>query len=451
MNEGRIYYQLIPAKVKEALPTIEGIISPEIKGYCRDNLKEVISIVACHVRKDEEATPLKMNYIKMLVPQGDKYLMSLIDLDIIERSGYYIPGQVAYKYSFTSDYDSKYTTSSLTNTKLIRRIEQAHEKLRQEAAKSVRGHSEQVRFLKMLTIDPGFMKFMNENYSTDTEAYNRVLASATRIMNGDIFYTIDSTSGRFHSNVTNSPKGFRPHLRVDGQPLCNLDVKNCQPLLSTIILTNPMKAAAFTENTAFAMLLQTLKVSQSKDVINYISLVINGNFYEYLMSEFVSEGLHLDRSETKRQVLRILFARNRKPKDETNRKAREIFINRFPTVHRKFSKVRGHDKGDKFSSFKRFSILLQRMEAYLMLDVVLKRIYRELPGVVAITIHDSIMTGVMTNNVEAVKNILIEEFQKFVGFRPNITIEGIYEREGEERGESNIMYQYDATTFVSNN
>lgn len=68
-----------------------------------------------------------------------------------------------------------------------------------------------------------------------------------------------------------------------------------------------------------------------------------------------------------------------------------------------------------------------------MLDVVLKRIYRELPDVVAITIHDSIMTGVMTNNVEAVKTILIEEMTNFVGFRPNVTLEGIIEKEREKK------------------
>jgi len=478
MNKGRIYYQLIPEKIKEALPTIEGIIAPEIKGYSRDCLKEVISIVACHLRKDEEATPLKMAYIKKLVPQGDRYLAALMDLDIIERSGYYIPGQSAYKYSFCPDYESKYITSSLTNAKLIRRINQAHDELRQDAAKSVRGHSEQVRYLKQLTIDPGFIKFINENYGTDTDAYNRVLASATRIMNGDIFYTIDNTSGRFHSNVTNSPKGFRPHLRVDGQPLCNLDVKNCQPLLSTIILTDPVKASIFTENTAFSMVLQSLKVSQAEDVKEYIKLVINGNFYEYLMREFAREGLHLSRSETKKQVLRILFARNRMPKNPTTdtdeviaklsdqkklkrekyiqeyatiKKARQIFKNRFPTVHRIFSKVRGSDKGDHFHNFKRFAILLQRMESYIMLDIVLKRIYRELPGVVAITIHDSIMTGVLTNNVEAVRKILIEEMTNFVGFRPNVTIEGIYKKEEEIEEEESMMGQYDATTFVSFN
>jgi len=75
------------------------------------------------------------------------------------------------------------------------------------------------------------------------------------------------------------------------------------------------------------------------------------------------------------------------------------------------------------------------MESYIMLDVVLKRIYRELPDVVAITIHDSIMTGVMTNNVEAVKTILIEEMTNFVGFRPNVNLEGVIEKDREIRKE----------------
>lgn len=453
-NKARTYYQLIPSKVKEALPTIEALIQPEVKGYCGDYLNEVISIVACHVRKDEEATPLKISYIKKLVPQGEKYLYALRELEVVERSGYYTPGQVAYKYSFTAQYESKYVTVSLTNAKLIRRIKTAFGDYAKEAVKSVRGHSEQVRYLKMLTIDPEFMNFMDENYTADTEAYNRVMGSATRIVNGNPFYKVDTTSGRFHSNVTNCPKGFRPYLRVNGEPLVNIDVKNCQPYLSTIILTDPIKASVFTENSDFTMMLQTLKVSHTEDVKNYINLVVNGTFYEYLMNEFALEGLHLDRQETKLQVLRILFARNRSPKNETNRKAREIFKARFPNVHKKFSKVRGHQPGNKFTSFKRFAILLQRMESYLMLDIVLKRIYRELPDVVAITIHDSIMTGVLTNNVEAVKKILIEELTNFVGFRPNVSIEGVYEREEEEgsieRRES-FTKQYDARNLISFN
>lgn len=451
MKTTRKYYQLIPEKVKKEFSTIEDFTRQRITGYCRDYLNETISIVASHVLKDEEATPLKMAYLKKLVPQGHRYLSALLEFGVIKRSGHYTPGQVAYKYAFTPKYESKYVTSSLDNTKLIRRIEKAFGEFNREAFKSVRGRSEQVPFLKQLTIAPGFMNFINENYGTSTDAFNRVLASAIRIVNGDIFYKIDNTSGRFHSNVTNTPKGFRPYLRVKNEMLVNIDVKNCQPYLSTIILTDPLKASCFTENPAFAMVLQTLKISYRQDVKKYISLVKNGNFYEYLMQAFARDGLHLDRTETKRQVLRILFARNRMPKDEINRKARIIFRSNFPTVHRIFSKVRGNQRGDKFESYKRFAILLQKIESYLLLDVILKRIYRELPGVVALTIHDSIMTGILTDNVNAVIKIMKEEMTFFAGFSPFIKIEGLGEEIEEKKGRIYLLEQYDSTAFVSVN
>lgn len=418
------YFQLIPEKIIQSIAGIERKIQPKIKGYCSDNLKEVISIVACHVRKDKGSSQLQMTYIKNLVPQGDKYLIGLIDLNIIQRSGFPVKGQSSYQYNFTPEYLSKYISLPLRNAKLILRIEQARTKYIKVAAKSIRSRSEQTKYLKQLTIAPEYNEYIKSHYFPETDQLNSVVRSATRIINSDIFYSIDSTSGRFHSNITNMAKGLRPFLRINGEPLVNLDIKNSQPFLSTILLTDPGKISYMTKIPAFALLLQTLKVSLSQDVKKYISLVASGQLYEYLMSEFSKEGLTLTRDETKVQVLRILFARNRMPQNETNRKARQIFKDRFPKVHRIFSKVRGSAKGDKFTNFKRFAILLQRIESYLILDVILKRIYKELPGTIAVTVHDSIMTGILTNNVEAVRQIMIDELTFFVGFRPKITFEG---------------------------
>ncbi len=298
-----------------------------------------------------------------------------------------------------------------------------HEQSEKKAAKSIRGHSEQVKYLMALSIAPGYKEFIEANYTAGTDQYNSIVSAATRIENNDIFYSVDSTSGRFHSPLTNMPKGLRQYIRINFEPLANIDIKNSQPFLSILLLTNPGKVAFLTKNKAFAMLLQTLKVPQNKDVKKYISLVINGQIYEYLMAEFLKDGLQLTRPETKKQVLRILFARNRMPKNETNRKARQIFIKNFPTVHRTFSKIRGHEKGDKFTNYKRLAILLQRIESHLILEVILKRIYKELPGTIAVTIHDSIMTGTLTNNVEAVRKIIEDEMEVFVGFRPQTNTE----------------------------
>lgn len=251
-------------------------------------------------------------------------------------------------------------------------------------------------------------------------------------------------------------KELRQFLRIDGKPLANVDIKNSQPYLSTIILTYPSKIAWLTKNPVFSMLLQTLKVSLNEDVKKYIYLVASGQFYEYLIQEFSKEDLNLTRSETKGQVLRILFARNWMPKDEINRKARQIFIDRFPTVHRIFSKVRGRDQGTKFENSNRFSILLASIESYLLLNVIVKRINKELPKIITMTIHDSIMTGILTDDVEAVRKIMIEVLTEFVGFPPKIEIEGNIEDNIEsdniERKVTNkILMQYDVLNSVSFN
>ena len=445
MNQGQKYYQLIPEKVFKSLNTIEDLLRPGIKGFSIDNLKEIISIVACHVRKEGEPAQLQIDYIKKLVPQGDKYLLKLIDLGIIERSGNAVKGQTSYKYNFSPEYQSKYVSFPLNNASLIRRIEKAQETFRKEAAKSIRGHSEQTTYLRQLTISDGYNEFINSNYTSETDQFNSIAGSATRIINRDIFYSIDNTSGRFHSNITNMAKGLRPFLRIKGESLVNIDIKNSQPYLSTIILTDPGKVSNMTKNPGFALLLQNLKYKDNQDVKKYIFLVASGQFYEYLMTEF-----SLNRDETKRQVLRILFARNRMPKDDINKKCRQIFKDSFPTVHRIFSKVRGHEKGDRFSNYKRFAILLQRIESYLMLDIILKRIYKELPGTIAVTVHDSIMTGILTNNVEAVRKIIIDELTSFVGFQPQIKIEGLIEEKSKKRREEIISNQYVATNLVNN-
>ena len=347
----------------------------------------------------------------------------MVELGVVERSGYYVPGESSFTYNITLDYKSKYIYLPVTNARLINRIDIVQSEFTKQAAKAVRGRSEQVKFLKPLTIDEGYHQFIESRCDLSLDQYNNMMASATRIENNDIFFIVDDTSGRFHSNVTNMAKPIRSYLRINGKPLVNLDIKNSQPYLSILLLTNPAKVSGLAKDPDFAAMLENLKVSKSKDVKKYISLVKSGELYEFLMSEFSKAGVVLTRQDTKQQVLRILFAKNRKPNNEVNRKAREIFITNFPTVHKIFSKVRGRARGDRYENYKRFAILLQSIEAHLILDVIVKRIRKEHPGSTVITIHDSIMTGIDNRDVEAIKEIMIEELTRFVGYAPRISVE----------------------------
>ena len=101
---------------------------------------------------------------------------------------------------------------------------------------------------------------------------------------------------------------------------------------------------------------------------------------------------------------------------------RRFFMELFPEVHRIFSIVRGNEKGDKFKSYERFAILLQTVEAHIILKVILPRINIEHPEIIAVTIHDSIMTGIYTDHIQIVKNTMEQELQRLVGYKPTIKI-----------------------------
>jgi hypothetical protein len=416
-----VYYQLIPEKVMEILPQVEEIMK-DIPGYSIDNLKELISIVALHIRKDDDDwTPLKSTYLRNIVPQADQYLKVLRDLNILERSSFACIGKSSYEYRFALAYKSHYLKFPLDNPKLIRRIRKFQTSAKKRNSKKYTGQNE---FLRNLTIERDSLEFIKRIH--EVGEYNYALSSITRILNGDIYFTVDNTAGRYHSNLTNLPKELRQFVRINGIPLKNLDVKNCQPYLSIILLTNPRKVANFTKISSFSLLLETLQVNQTEDVQRYISLVINGQMYEYLWDQFARRGLIFkSRDEVKRQMLIVLFGRN-----VINPPARKIFKELFPEVHRVFTLIRGYEKGSKFINFKRFPILLQRIEAHIILELILIRIYIEYPGTIAVTIHDSIMTAIYTNQVEIVKEIMLEEFTKFVGYSPKIKEE---ERKEEEK------------------
>lgn len=418
-----VYRQLVPDAIYQELPIIEEAIRPFIQGYRQTYLLQMISIVAWHIRKDEGISRLQMKHLKKQVPQGDKYLIHLIDQGIIIRTGHPIKAEKSYEYSFAPAYQSKYVEVLLNDKKLIRRLELLRGKVEKEHRKTIWGHLKQREFLKLLTIDAECCKIIKPLEQNNVKKYNSLLASATRIDQQIHTCIRDNTSKRMHTNITNMSKELRHFLRVDGQPLVNIDIKNSQPYLSVLLLTHPEKVASFANNKALEILLKEIKIKNSKDIALYITLVTEGGLYEYLMAEFSKEDFTLTRQETKRQVLRTLYAKNRLPKNPENRRARQIFTDRFPNVHKVFSRIRGRGKGEKFENYKRLAILLQSIESHLVLDVIMKRVYKEMPGVFAMTIHDSILTVNRPEVVEMIRDIMEAELKNFVGYAPQIEIE----------------------------
>lgn len=434
-NTDFLYIQLIPEKIYDQLEFIETEIKSFIRAYSRSRLQQIISIIAFHLQKDDDRpameprASLNMTYLRKQVPQAEDYIKELSGLKIIGCDKFAIAKEKNFDYWFTPAWDSKFIEVQLKDMKLINRLNDLLIAKTKENISSTWGHAPQVRYLSQLTIDSTFYAYMKYGWSGTMQGYNVRMASARRIDNKIFRAKIDTTAGRFHSNVTFMAKDVREFLRVNGKPLVNIDIKNSQPYLSILLLTTPAKVIKYAKSKNLKSILKSLRIPKSKVIKLYIDWVVSGRFYENLRDEFAKEGLILDtdpkvfRDKTKKQVYKILFGPNWQPKDETDRRARLIFIKRFKAVHDLFSKIRGSDQGDEFERYSRFAILLQTIESHLVLDVIMKRIYKEMPGVFALSIHDSILTIDDRQIVASIENMMAEELEKFTGFRPILKID----------------------------
>lgn len=412
------YYFCIPEKVMNVLPDLVELGKSEITYFNESYVKELITIIAMNQRKNEGESPLKAKYLKQLIPNYQSYLRFLIALEIIKRTGKYVPHQISYCYSFTPEYKSRYKYFPVNDMYLIRRIRKNN--LKRHVSHL---YPSQNRFIRQMTIEPESKNFI-QNF--ETEKYNAALSSILKIQQGDLFYSVDTTSGRYHSNLTNLPSSLRPFIRINGKQLSNIDVKNSQPYFMIPLLYDPSKVAHLAKSENFRMLLKTLQPVKALDVTLWSFLVISGKLYQFFYDLFRQNNLmkqfpeYTDKAKkaVKDKMFVLLFGSSHLWSRE-----HEIFYNAFPNVYERVCILKGNTRGSKFENFKRFSILLQTIESNTILNIILPRINKEHPEIITVTVHDSIMTSVMTNEVEVVYSIMMEELMKFVGKKPTLKIE----------------------------
>lgn len=222
----------------------------------------------------------------------------------------------------------------------------------------------------------------------------------------------DESSGRLHTVITNMSKDVKKHLRYNGKKLINLDFKNSQPFLSSLLFNENFwnenlskgfkvlgknKLAKFSDCQCY--------ITKDNDIDKYVEEVRTGTFYEEFMRLTNSE----DRGETKRQALIVMYSAN-----SVKTKNKTIFKKNYPNVSKMFECL-------KKDNYKQFPILLQQIEASLFIGRIAKRIALERPLMSLFTIHDSILC--LEEDSSYIRDIMIEETIKLVGVKPNISNE----------------------------
>ena len=258
----------------------------------------------------------------------------------------------------------------------------------------------------------------------------KAIYAINKFANQDFYYSVDDNVGRFHSNLTNIKREIRNYITYDGHKLVNVDIKNSQPLFSTLLLhksfyqnqtlllnfysfptflqlllpPSSISTTNHSTNTTIIMLVESLKKLTDKEFGEYENYVNSGEFYKKL-ADAIYPSIPFDKQNMKTMIFTILFSNNRfigQPGAEPKKDFRDAFPNVYALF--KLMKVKNH---------RALAHLLQRIESKIMIGAVSSRIAKERPNLPFFTIHDSVLT--IKGNEQYVAKIIKKEVFKLTG------------------------------------
>jgi hypothetical protein len=330
---------------------------------------------------------LKADYVRPFFPGNYVYQQvrsSLIESGAIVCDNRYIEGEKSLGYKLGPEWsDMRQHKVAILNRKLANKIRAN----RQDWSKTPEGvHRHLLNCLRCVEID--YPAALDMLLGSDFEPSDE---TAIQLIRDREFFFHVCDYGRVHTNLTNLKSSMRPFLSYRGMPLVNLDIRNSQPLIFSILLMQHYGA----------------DLAMPPDVRRYVELCQAGEFYDYLMAE---GGIAAERRQAfKRRFFgHVFFCKNWPETD-----AAKLFGQLFPNV---YALVREQKERD----YKALAKNLQRAESDLVVGGVAVRCMHELPRTFISTIHDSILTTL--DQADLVLAIMQQEFGR-VGLRPTIRVE----------------------------
>ena len=331
---------------------------------CKDNEEAIRCILhIIHYRHCMEAlprealVPLKAAYLRRQIPGWNAIKQGLLRDGIIETDHFYVEGQKCFGY---------------------------------RAGERFRGSP-----YRLVTIKTNIPNESNDDNAFATPVCTWLKRQAQRIAvaNDETsdqlqiirdgfwrFNSRDAFGWRFHSNLTRLKAEARKALRVNGQPLAEIDIKNSQPLF----------------------LGKLLKERGVVGCEKYIE-ICQQDLYAYIAAK-----AGVTRAEAKVAIIEtVFFARL-----GARHAIKTLFKQEFPEVWRFIEGVKKKD-------FRKLARLLQRTEAQFVIYTVCERIRKENPGMFVATIHDSILH--LPTDSAYVRAVLDAEFAQW-GLKPRLEI-----------------------------
>ena len=263
------------------------------------------------------------------------------------------------------------------------------------------------------------------------------LTYSIQLMNGKNSYSgfKRDDQGRFYSGITNLSKFFRGSIMIpDYGDLWNVDLKNSQPFHLLALLNDDfyktgrhlncfqfkyLKTSKHHSTTAIRMREVLSKLKDNQDMKDFQRYILNGTLYDQLAEKLGKANPELfgGRKEAKGTFLQLMY-RDQKKKNPKMHEAWKQVERLFPSIVSFMNILKEDD-------YKYPSLLLQAIEAHLILEVVTKSLAKKYPFMPMLTIHDSVITD--EEHKELLKDQIDQTYIDKIGFKPTLAVEKLEE------------------------
>lgn len=343
----------------------------------------------------EDFIPVNTEVMRSIISKQETtaILNNLISLGVIEKNSSYIVGKKSIGYKITPSFKAKMRAIPVKDEALKIKYMNRKEQLSSKLKKEDRGYQIVNYWLHELRIDHTRAKKYNNNHNiADAGLHGSNVSMIELLQKQEFFSVVDTTSKRFHNNLTNLSTKMRKFLSINDQPLWQVDIANSQPLFLYLVLKDR---------------------NISQDEMNkYRDSVVSGQFYESLAAA-MNSSLDLtdfdQRKEFKKKIFGgVLFDRNRSKLS----KYEITFKAEYPEI---FETIRGMKAG----GYKQVAIALQKAESKFIFEAV-KSIDNEFKGQAPIlTIHDSICST--EDYIYMIEQIMQNKFETEFDVSPSLS------------------------------
>ena len=292
----------------------------------------------------------------------------------------YFVGEAARHYKLRPDLLDEIVPCEIRNRPLAKKLIKLHERIWTKTQKP--NYRYVLSSLARMSFDANAAEEEMETTDLSSSQKDYWQRSINAMRYRDYYASIAPQTNRLYYNITGLPRQLRKYLSLDGQALCEVDIKCCQPYLMSFFYRD---------------------LPSHKEERNRYLHVVKSDFYEHMAK---ASGRTISREEAKRQVYTyVLFDRVR------DQPMWHAFAKEFPILARivALKKTTRHN---------RLSIHLQNLEA----SWIFKRVIRTLSkaNIFAVTVHDSVICR--QQDVQIVKTSLEQAFKGEEGAFPLLSV-----------------------------